>query len=188
MNTSSLEQLLEARGESPSLDYKGPVGWSTDIFAKDLLAMANTPGGGRIVVGVEDGTFERVGVTSKQRDTYNLDIMRDQMTRFADPHVLFDVEAVNDAGGLEFVVITVQPFQEVPVICRISHQGAGTQAATIYFRGSHRRPESAPISNAYDMRAVTTLAASRLKKHLEELGFVIAAEDEKRFDDELAGI
>lgn len=185
MTTEQLEQLLEARAESPSLDFKSGCSWSVEAFAKDLLAMTNSSGGGRLVIGVDDGTFERKGVTPEQRDSYVLDIMRDQMTRYADPHVLFESEPVKDKTGLEYVVIQVRPFQEVPVICRITHEGAKVRKAAIYYRGSHRRPESAEVDNSFDMRTITLRAAALTGTRMKELGYVVKTADSTQFDEEL---
>jgi len=188
MTTAELEQALEAGSESPSLEFKGPISWSVELFAKDILAMTNTPGGGRIVVGVDDGTFERIGLNQEQCDSYQVDIMRDQMTGFADPHVLFEAERVSDSSGKTYVVIQVHPFQEVPVICRKNHPAAGTRAAVVYFRGSHRRPESAPVATSYDMRTIMMQAAARMMRRMKDLGFAVASPDAQQFDDELEGL
>lgn len=185
MTVEELEQILEARSESPSLDFKASCPWNVITYAKDLLAIVNLVNGGLIVVGVEDGSFQRKGVTPEHRDTYKVETMRDQMTRYADPHVLFDCEVATDRGGLEYVVIQVHPFREIPVICRESHQGAGLQAGTIYYRNSNRRPESAPVSNSYDMRSIVLAAVARTRASLETLGFRVPVSDEDRYNAEL---
>jgi hypothetical protein len=53
-----IEQILKIKTESKNLDYKQGLNWDTcekDAkveLAKDVLAMANTQDGGRIVLGV----------------------------------------------------------------------------------------------------------------------------------------
>ena len=51
--------------------------------------MSNLPDGGYIVIGVdeEDNEFKRTGVDEIDRKTYRLDLMRDQISKYADPMV-----------------------------------------------------------------------------------------------------
>ena len=48
--------------------------------------MSNLPDGGYIVIGVdeEDNEFKRTGVDEIDRKTYCLDLMRDQISKYAD--------------------------------------------------------------------------------------------------------
>lgn len=68
VSRAKLEQLLQYRFETQNLDYKASVDLSTTRgkveLAKDVLAMANS-GGGHIVLGVQDGTFEPIGVSDE---------------------------------------------------------------------------------------------------------------------------
>ena len=83
MTTDDLEKLLEAGVETPQVDFKESCPWNPKIFVKDILAMANTQDGGKIVIGViekKTGVFERQGTKEADRVTYKLDIMRDQLT------------------------------------------------------------------------------------------------------------
>jgi predicted HTH transcriptional regulator len=92
MTTDELELYLQGQAESQTLDYKAAMPWGALSFAKDILAFSNVQDGGRIIIGIEDGTFVRQGITEAQRNSYKIDIMRDQMASFSDPHVNFSVE------------------------------------------------------------------------------------------------
>lgn len=169
MNTDELEALLSGAEETDSLEFKGAVAWDRNLFVKDILAMANVIDGGRIVVGVEDGTFERQGLSPKQLATYKIDNMRDGVAPYADPHVVFKMDKVQDAGGLSYVVIQVQPFDDVPVICKSN--GADVKDGKIYFRSRTRRPASAPIMNSAEMRELVERAAVRSARRLRRIGY-----------------
>ena len=82
MNTEELEILLEAQSERQNLDFKQDCPWEVIRFVKHLLAMSNIKDGGYIVVGIENKNFLRQGVSQKNLETFNVDIMKDQMTQY----------------------------------------------------------------------------------------------------------
>src|SRR5574341_1524168 len=183
VTTEELESRLEARSESQGLEFKAACPWNAELFAKDILALANVQHGGEIIVGVEDASFNRQGLSEQDAATYRADVMRDQMSRFADPHVQFDTAIVSDRGGLRFAVIRVHPFSEVPVLCRVDHAGAGVQAGALYYRTLHRRPESARVSNSYDMRTIVDLAAVRMMQQRRRAGYTVEASAQRALDE-----
>lgn len=165
-----LEQRLQGGEETQSFEVKAAMAWDVKTLVKDILTMANVRDGGSILIGVVDKTFARQGVSADQRATYVVDVMRDQLTKYADPHVDISVSFPVDRRGKQYVAIRVMPFREIPVISRFSSLECGLRAATIYYRNSNRRPESAPVSNSYDMRDIITVAAMRTRQRLLNLG------------------
>ncbi|HTW90275.1 MAG TPA: ATP-binding protein [bacterium] len=189
MNSRELERILEGGVETQHVDFKAPIEWNVLTFVRHILALSNVQDGGFLIVGVEQdarGHFVRKGVTPDQSASYVLDEMRDQISPFADPHVSFRVDCVKDAGGLEYVVIEVLPFDEVPVIC--CKESAKTHVGSIYYRTRDRRVESAPISNSNDMRDVVERAAIRSWHRLQGLGLAVEPSAKKMLDDELEGL
>ena len=93
------------------------------------------------------------------------------MASFADPHVDFTVEFPKDKDGREYVCIRIEPFAEIPVICR--RDSADTQAGAIYYRNRNRRMESARVSNSYDMREIIETASVRMMRRKRQIGFVV---------------
>ena len=186
MTSEELEEILEVGVETQTIDFKGPCEWKVETFAKDVLALSNVQYGGRIIIGVEevaDNVFVRRGVSTEQKETYKLDGMRDKMTAFADPHVNFTVEFQKDRNGLEYVIINVIPFEEIPVICRI--ESRDTHRATIYYRNKDRRVESAPVSNSYDLRTIIEVATVKMMQRKRELGFSVEQSVKQQLDKEL---
>lgn len=186
MNTEELESLLQAQTETPSVEFKGACNWEATKLAKDILAISNVQDGGYIIIGVEDQSFARQGVTAAQKATFTLDTMKDQMAAFADPHVNFLVEFPVDVGGKEYVVIRVYQFEEIPVICR--KDGVDTRAGVIYYRNKNRRVESAAVSNSYDMRDIIELATVRMMQRKQRFGYAVGRADKQKFDEELKGL
>jgi hypothetical protein len=132
--------------------------------------MSNVQDGGIIVIGIVElqNKYKKIGLTDKNIATYNRDTMLDQMTKYADPHVSFSVETITDDKKYKFIVITVDPFREIPVICR--SDGSNLQAGMIYYRGRNGRPKSAIVSNSYDMRDIIERAAIKLNQRFREIG------------------
>jgi predicted HTH transcriptional regulator len=191
MKTDQLEEILETGAETQSVEFKDSCVWDLSIV-KDILAMANVRQGGVIIIGLEEikepeGTrYSRKGVSPECRKTYEVDRMKDQVSNFADPFVAFTVDFPRDRDGKEYVTIEVSSFEEIPVVCK--KDGKDLYNGKLYYRNRNRRVESAPVSNATDMREIIMLAASRMMKRLGEFGFITLDTDRKKFDDELEGL
>jgi predicted HTH transcriptional regulator len=165
------------------------MAWDHKTLARDILAMSNVRDGGTIVIGVEDGTFKRVGVDAATRGTYNVEVMRDQMAQYADPHVRFSVSYPPDLNGLQYVAIEVESFDETPVICR--KDSKDTREGAVYYRSNRRRMESAEVRSSYDMRDILIVAATRTRQRLQALGVLPDVASQAlavRLDDELGGL
>ncbi|MGC9599550.1 MAG: ATP-binding protein [Minisyncoccia bacterium] len=188
MTTEELESKLQGGTETQTLDIKAACDWNADTMAKDILAMTNVRDGGYIIIGVEDGTFARQGINAMQRATYAIETMRDQLRAFADPHVTFTVEFPRDSTGLEYAVLRVMPFEEIPVICATDR--AGLRRGVVYYRNSNARVESAAVSNSYDMHDIILTATVKMMRRLRASGFTVddqpdeAAETRRRLEEE----
>lgn len=171
MTTEEFESKLEGGAETQTLDIKAACDWNVASMAKDILAMSNVQDGGYIIIGVEDGTFARQGINAAQKATYDLDAMRDQMASFADPRAIFTVDFPRDGAGLEYAVIHVLPFDEIPVIC--AKESADTHRGVIYYRNSNARVQSAAVSNSYDMRDIIATATVKMMRRMRASGLTI---------------
>ncbi len=185
MNTDQLEALLEGAEETPSLEFKAAMNRHQSLI-RDILAMANVQDGGRIVIGIEDRTHARIGLTAEQIATYDVETMQDRVAAFADPGVEFRTEVINDRQGLRFVVIDVRPFETIPVICR--RDGADLNEGDIYYRSRSGRPASARVKGSADMRDIIEVAITRSRQRLARIGFNPRLEGGPDYDQELGGL
>lgn len=185
MDTEKLETLLGGAEETANVEFKTAVEWSVCLFVKDILGMSNTLDGGQIVVGIEDASFARVGLSDAQILTFDPDIMKDQMRPFADPFVTFRRYIVNDALGLKYVIIDVSSFDEIPVIC--AKDGHDVHAGSIYFRPRAGRPRSERVSTSADMREIIEASIARRLNSLRKVGLV-SPTTVYNFDEELGGL
>ncbi|HSW77395.1 MAG TPA: ATP-binding protein [Candidatus Chromulinivoraceae bacterium] len=187
MDLADFERLVEGSEESQSLDFKGPCSWDVKSLAKDILAFSNVQDGGYIVIGFDDKTFKRVGISEKQEETFSQETMQDQMTKFADPFVTFTVHKIIDNKGLRFVVIRIMEFPEVPVVCKAD--SADTHQGKVYYRSRRRRPESEAVSNSFDMRDILDRAAVKMMTKRKSQGYTAeTAELKNYYDEELGGL
>ena len=63
MNTQELEAILEGGTETQKIEFKGACDWNVRSLAKDILALSNVQDGAYVVIGVEEGSFNRQGIT-----------------------------------------------------------------------------------------------------------------------------
>jgi predicted HTH transcriptional regulator len=186
MTTEEFEALIEGAEEVPNLEFKGPMPWVRSTFLKDILALANVVDGGRLVVGIEDETYERIGLTDDQIATYVPDTMRDQIAPYADPSVSFSRSIVTGADGKKFIVIRVRPFDQDPVICK--KQSDDVHAGKVYYRSSVGKPASAEVSNSTDMRTIIETAIARRLHALQHVGIIAPQPQNNALDEELGGL
>lgn len=190
MDLDQLEQWLAGGIETQNFDVKESMPWDRRSFAKHILALANVRDGGHIVIGVKDD-FTRVGIEPEDEATYKIDEMRDQMAAYADPHVLFGLKTLEDEQGFRYLVITVEPFRETPVICRKDDERAGVRAGAVYYRNRDKRVQSAPVSNSYDLREIILTSVARTKRDLLDIGILTPedrSETDKQFEKEREGL
>ena len=188
MELSEFERLVEGSEESQSLDFKTACSWDVKLFAKDILAFSNVQDGGYLVIGIDDKTFKRVGVSDTEAKSFEQETMQDQMAKYADPFVAFSVfNNIVDIKGLRFVVIRVAEFPEVPVVCRTDssdiHQGR------MYYRSRRRRPESEPVSNSFDLRDILDRATVKMMGKRKSQGYTAESTEQRNYyDEELGGL
>ena len=93
MTSKELQEYIEGQAESQTLDFKDDCHWNAATYARDLLAMANVKDVGKMIIGVEEKLrFRAVGVSTHNTATYKIDLMKDQMRKYADPYVDFSVQ------------------------------------------------------------------------------------------------
>lgn len=180
MDVDEFRELLQGAGESPQLEFKESMPWDGRKFARHIIAMSNLRDGGRIIIGIKNGTLDRLGVDAQSLATYVEEDMQDQIAKFADPFVQFNVSRIND-GGLQFVVIEVASFEETPTILRESVDGENPnekiEKGRLLIRSRYGRPKSCQIERVDELRELIELAVARRTAKLRSLGILPIATD-----------
>ena len=164
MNEQEFKEMLAYGREQSGVEYKGPGSrtGNKQLFAKVIratLSMANHRNGGLVVIGVEegaDGILIPTGLSEADLATWSVyDDLADAISRYADPHVNFELEVVI-FNERKFVIIRVLEFDDVPVLCKRDYPEVLREGAC-YVR-TRRKPETAEIPTQAEMRDLLELA------------------------------
>lgn len=165
MSESIFSKLVNYPNEERNLEFKESVSWQDNRvkakITKSILAMANLRDGGWIVSGKQehpDRTFELIGMSLSDFDSFDSDIMKTFVKEYADPYVDFSVKKIEQEGK-RFVLIQVKEFDVIPIICKkdwgdILHRGQ------IYTR-SRGKPESVAVPSQSEMREIMDMAIEK---------------------------
>ena len=100
--------------------------------------------GGAVIIGVEEnqGVPNPVGLTEGDLAGWNFDDLADQVARYADPSAGFVME-VKEYNGNSYLVIEVEEFSDIPVLCKKSYDNV-LQDGACYVR-PRGKPETYSI-------------------------------------------
>lgn len=166
------DELVLVGRESASLEYKRSAPWGELRLGliRAVLGMANTRGGGNIVVGVTesgDGAFDPSGMSAEHLDDFpSEEDFQAAVNGFAEPFIEPTVDTHRHQGRV-FLVLTVPELEEQPILC--TRAEGRLKAGALYVR-SKRKPETVEIRTPTDMRALMRLAIDKaLGRELERL-------------------
>ena len=145
-------------------------------LVRAVLAMANRRDGGKVIIGVEDdeGVLTPVGLNEDDLITWRYDDIADGIATYADPSISFERE-VKEYNGNQYVVLEIDEFADIPVLCKRDYQGVLRDGAC-YVR-SRRKPETAELPTQEDIRDLLELATEKKLRErlaqLERVGLII---------------
>ena len=164
MTDEEFANAIALRHEISDIEFKAPGSLSNNRLmaqvVKAALGMSNRRGGGKVIIGVRDrgGNLDPVGLTDNDRRTWTYDAVSDQIARYADPGVAFELEIKEHYGG-NYVVLEVEEFSDIPVLCKRSF-GDVLRDGACYVR-PRRKPETSEIPTQADMRDLLNLAIEK---------------------------
>ena len=173
MTEDEIRRLLELKSEGPNLDYKAGFEWNKpnrDLkyeLVRDLMALANTKDGGRIVFGVRDDDFEFTGVSREIVQSIDLTSVLSMLHDNSAPQVRCGVYK-QEIDGRCVIVFDVAEFDEIPIICTNSVTDANKRLilrqGAIYIRTAAGSTEE--MSSPDDSRSLITRAVSKKSAEL----------------------
>ncbi len=194
MDQKTFKEILQFGHEVPGIEFKAPGQWDEKqlraSIVKAILAMANHRDGGRVIIGVAEGTEKQLeprGFNQSEISDWNHDGISGVVSGYADPHVEIKTEKFEFEGRF-FLDILVKEFEEVPVICKKDYQNV-LRAGACYVRRKGK-PESSEIPNQSEMRDLLSLAIEKgLRRFIEQAnraGIRISSEPESKDTDKFS--
>lgn len=167
--------------EFRSLEYKGPAKFPliAPQLTRTMLALSNTRDGGSIIIGMterSDGSgYDKQGLSREELETYDPEVVRDHVARYAEPYCEFDLKN-EERDGKVYVWFVVAEFRELPVLCRREWhdpQNPGgppyLKRGALYVRPLAGRPRTVEVATAEDMREILELAhLKRVRRFVQE--------------------
>lgn len=146
--------------------------------------MANTKGGGNIIIGVEkiNNNLIPTGMTDKDWNSFDQDDVQEKINEYADPFIEITLyKEVFDSN--KFVIIQVMEFSEIPVVCKKNFQNLNK--GEIYCRPK-RKIESVPIPSQNEIREILDMSFEKrldkmLKKHEKHIQIEAAISDREQY-------
>lgn len=159
MDEQEIRELIQLKTENKNLDYKEKFNWNTSSndekakLVKDILAMANTQDGGRIIFGVKDDSYDFIGIEKDDFESFDQTKVNDFLQEYTDPK--FSCQVYKIITDEKYVVaIDIPEFLEIPIICkRAAHTSDNKQIlrkGQIYIRTEKATSEA--ISSSEEMR------------------------------------
>lgn len=169
MDALALDDMLQ-RGETRNVEIKGACSFEGDMrahLAHSIGCLANTPDGGTIIIGVENGTWSVQGLTQKQLETFDTTKIANYLkARFA-PMPRFTVERIAHPDGT-VLLLQVPEFDDVPIVTikQIAQSDGKVYAreSDLLIRSESR--ECRRISSPEEMRDLLSRALARRQETL----------------------
>jgi predicted HTH transcriptional regulator len=194
MTADWFAQILARGHETPGLEFKGPGSRESRSIlagvARAVLGMANKRDGGLVIIGiVEDGdALTPEGVSADDLRTWKQEAVTGALAAYADPYVEVHTENFEYMGKV-FVIIAVEEFREIPVLCKKGFDPK-LRAGACYVR-RRGRIETSELATQAEMRELLELATEkRLRSFLRQargagVAIQAAPSGAELFDDEL---
>lgn len=168
MNDSDIRELIAGKSETANLDYKEGFAWTQGNrdkkyeLVRDLMGMANTKDGGRVIFGVRDSDFEFLGVHNDVYTSIDPNNVVQMLLSYSSPKVVCTV-IKREIDDKKVVVLDVAEFTDTPVICtdtiKAADQSVILRRGAIYIRTV--AAATTEISSADEMRELLGRALTR---------------------------
>lgn len=119
---------LVAQGSESLADYQAAIAFPADRIekarlARHIIGCCNRKDGGYLLIGVEDRTFEPIGLTVEQLATWDAAAVNAAIARFASPPPVVTVSAGHLEDGEALVAVHAAPLTTQPLVCVESVRG-----------------------------------------------------------------
>lgn len=176
MTSPELREFILHGREERNLEYKSSMAWSSSETKVKVtavaMAMANIKDGGTFILGVEqdDEVFHAKGMAIGDFNSFAQDDVMEYVNGYADPYVELTVSPVRFEDGRQFIVIQIQAFDQLPVVCKKG--GASPLRRGAMFTRPRRKYETTVVSSQTEMREIIDRAVDIQIRQLRERGLI----------------
>src|ERR1700730_10177209 len=194
LTEADIRALLAQRAETPNLDYKAGFAWTKENtdqkyeLVRDLMGMANTEDGGRVIFGVRNHDFAYVGVSDDIHASMEANNVVEMLHTAGAPKTKCSVSK-HEIDGKKVIVLDVAEFEDTPIICQRAYKrNDGTvvlREGALYVRTEAAATEE--IKSPEEMRSLLNRAVARKRDELlESIGRVLSGKVIPESQDALA--
>lgn len=180
MATSNFLSLIAAGHENRHIEWKQTFSWNdkNSIWLKEkviraMMGFANTPDGGYIIVGIKEGGGKGPrlnGLTAEELSSFVYDTIKDSVDGFSSSPIIFEI-FFSIYKNKKFVIIRVEEFDELPVICKKNSQNRGVlKKGVIYCRSRGGSPKTIPVTET-ETRELIQRAVDKQQEILRRRGW-----------------
>lgn len=127
MEDHEIRDILNGSKENENIDIKSGFTWSTKSsntleIIKDIMAMANTQDGGKLIIGFNETTKEFVGDGQNWFNSFEQTRVVDSVKKYASSKIYLQVDKKenfkleHEQGNL--IIIYVSEFKKIPIIAK----------------------------------------------------------------------
>lgn len=186
LSDQQIKTLLEVAYELRNREFKSPFSWADsrsswlkEKVTRAILGMTNTKSGGNIIIGVEEDKNKRLilkGLTDNQLQSFeDYDGIKGFVDGFSYSDTIFNMAWGEYQKG-KYVVVTVQEFYDVPLICKKDGQHKGILCKDDIYVRSKKAPYSTIRATELELREIVKMAADKERVELTQRGWVKSGE------------
>jgi hypothetical protein len=168
LTANIIRQQLYQGAETKNLDYKQGFDWNacdSDTrlgFIKDVLGMSNAQDGGVILIGVADNSYQVIGVTDQQSESFDQTRLADAVRRYSDPCCglqLYKLEIDNK----NIIAVEVREFKDVPHLCKMDANSSSSGKSILRRGALYVRTDRATTEEVNTVEEMRNLLGRALK-------------------------
>jgi hypothetical protein len=174
MLPEEISAVVTRKSETAHVDYKAGFEWKKHNrdkqleLIRDMMAMANTQDGGTLIIGVEDGTYNLIGVSQDILTSFDQTDVGQMLYSYSEPKFPFELLKAQ-VNGMDVIAMRIPEFTDTPIICTDLAVGKDPTKPILRRGALYIRTEAAQteeISSVHEMRHLLNRAILKRRDDL----------------------
>jgi predicted HTH transcriptional regulator len=179
LSDDKISTLLEISYELRNREFKDAFCWSDknntwikEKITRAILGMTNIKSGGNIIIGVgEEKNTKKLllnGLSKKQLDSFeDFDGIKGYVDGFSSNQTFFNI-AYGEYKDKKFVVMSVEEFSEIPVLCKKNGVNPGILVKDDLYTRSMKGVYGTAKATELELREMIKMASDKEKTELNQ--------------------